>query len=359
MADKIDEAGTDKESMEINDEEDMSADDSDGDDTSDDNEEDNREEKLKIQIQEYKSQLLENPFMYDAHVNIIKTARELGDLETLRSAREKMCELFPLSEDIWLPWLQDEAGLVSDETSRENVRQLFEKAVKDYFIGGMGEADGVKKVRDTFECALTACGLHPAAGSVPSKEQERKFTEQHDRVEALFKRQISVPLQALEETLQEYEDWLQGQADKVVKQTFNKALIKLEKIRPYEKKLAAVSPPRLEEYQEYISYEEKEGDPARIQCLYERAIQENCLNTHLWLQYTKYLDSRLDGVFEAALLSGFSQGSEYLLLWTTFLDYLRRRIKWDQDYEEDLETFRLSIEKAVEQLDGGWTLECA
>ena len=35
------------------------------------------------------------------------------------------------------------------------------------------------------------------------------------------------------------------------------------------------------------------------------------------------------GVFETALLSGLTQGSEYLLLWTTFVDYLRRRIKWD------------------------------
>ena len=35
------------------------------------------------------------------------------------------------------------------------------------------------------------------------------------------------------------------------------------------------------------------------------------------------------GVFEAALTSGFSQGSEVLALWTTFIDYLRRRIKWE------------------------------
>ena len=36
------------------------------------------------------------------------------------------------------------------------------------------------------------------------------------------------------------------------------------------------------------------------------------------------------GVFEAALLSGFTQGSEYLSLWIAFLDYLRRRINWDK-----------------------------
>ena len=36
------------------------------------------------------------------------------------------------------------------------------------------------------------------------------------------------------------------------------------------------------------------------------------------------------GVFEAALLSGFTQGSEYLSLWIAFLDYLKRRINWDK-----------------------------
>lgn len=34
--------------------------------------------------------------------------------------------------ELWLPWLQDEAGLVSDGSSREEVTKLFEKAVKDY-----------------------------------------------------------------------------------------------------------------------------------------------------------------------------------------------------------------------------------
>jgi len=42
--------------------------------------------------------LEENPYLYDAHVSLITTARELGDLDALRSARQNMSELFPLSE---------------------------------------------------------------------------------------------------------------------------------------------------------------------------------------------------------------------------------------------------------------------
>lgn len=54
---------------------------------------------------------------------------------------------------------------------------------------------------------------------------------------------------------------------------------------------SAAQAPRLEEYQKYLQYELSEGDPARIQCLFERALLENCLVPELWIQYTKYLVS--------------------------------------------------------------------
>ena len=34
-----------------------------------------------------------------------------------------------------------------------------------YSIGEMGQEDGTKRVRDVFERALTACGLHPVLGN--------------------------------------------------------------------------------------------------------------------------------------------------------------------------------------------------
>ena len=37
-----------------------------------------------------------------------------------------------LNLELWLEWLQDEMGLVSDESSREEVTKLFEKSVEDY-----------------------------------------------------------------------------------------------------------------------------------------------------------------------------------------------------------------------------------
>lgn len=49
--------------------------------------------------------------------------------------------------------------------------------------------------------------------------------------------------------------------------------------------------PKLAEYQSYIEHEMKEGDPARVQIAFERALGENCLVPDLWAKYTTYLVS--------------------------------------------------------------------
>jgi len=43
-------------------------------------------------------QLISNPYLYDNHVELIKCLRQLGDLESLRDARQKMSEMYPLAE---------------------------------------------------------------------------------------------------------------------------------------------------------------------------------------------------------------------------------------------------------------------
>ena len=43
----------------------------------------------------------------------------------------------------------------------------------------------------------------------------------------------------MEETFEEYKDWLQDEADSYTKQMYLKAQAKLEKIKPYEDKLVS------------------------------------------------------------------------------------------------------------------------
>lgn len=53
----------------------------------------------------------------------------------------------------------------------------------------------------------------------------------------------------------------------------------------------AAEPPKLAEYQTYIDFELKEGDPARVQITFERTLSENCLVPDMWVKYTTYLVS--------------------------------------------------------------------
>lgn len=64
--------------------------------------------------------------------------------------------------------------------------------------------------------------------------------------------------------------------------------------------------PKLAEYQSYIDFETKAGDPARIQLTYERALAENCLVPDLWARYTQYLVRGSGRVASSLVKCGFS-----------------------------------------------------
>nr|CAD7405923.1 unnamed protein product [Timema poppensis] len=74
-----------------------------------------------------------DPYNYTAHIELITTCQTLGDLLELRQSRENMSKLFPLTPELWLSWLKDEASLAdSDPASKQAVIELFERAVSDY-----------------------------------------------------------------------------------------------------------------------------------------------------------------------------------------------------------------------------------
>ncbi|XP_053324946.1 squamous cell carcinoma antigen recognized by T-cells 3 [Spea bombifrons] len=384
------------------------------------------EKENEAEIQRLEEQLSINAFDYNCHVDLIKLLRQEGELERLRRAHQKMSELFPLTEEIWLDWLKDEMKVAEEDSSREKVYELFERAVKDYIcpeiwleyaqysIGGMGEEGGIAKVRSVFERALTAVGLHmtkgstiwdayrefenailatvqPMPGSVPSAEQQQMFNAQLEKIHALFRRQLGVPLLDMDATYAEYEEWSEEPIPDAVVQNYKKALKQMEKSKPYEEALLAAETPKLVEYQAYIDFEIKEGDPARIQLIFERALAENCLVPDLWARYTKYLDRQLKvkdlvlsahdraarncpwtvGLwkmyilamerhcvdhqtvtdnFEKALNAGFIQATDYVEIWQSYLDYLRRRVDFTKDSSQELEELRSAFVRALDYL---------
>ncbi|XP_067861844.1 squamous cell carcinoma antigen recognized by T-cells 3 [Heptranchias perlo] len=384
------------------------------------------EQENEAEIQRLEEQLSISAYDYNCHVDLIKLLRQEGELVKLRCARQKMSELFPLTEELWLDWLKDEIRMAEEASDREKVYELFEKAIKDYIcpeiwleyaqysIGGIGQQGGIERARGIFDRALTAVGLHmtkgaaiweafrefenailgtlqPLAGSILTPEQQEMTNAQLDRIHTLFKRQLGVPLLDMEATYAEYEEWADELPNESVTQLYKKAIQQMEKCKPYEEDLLVAESPKLAEYQAYIDFEMKGGDPSRIQIIFERALSENCLVPDLWARFTLYLDRQLKikdlvlsaheravrncpwivglwksyllalerhiadhkditDTFEKALNAGFIQATDYVELWQTFLDYLRRRVNFSQDSSKELEELRSAFSRGVDYL---------
>lgn len=98
-----------------------------------------------------------NPNLYDSHIQVsvwsysqqykehkyadlsgstflqyIGVLRKCKLRERLRTAREAMHEHYPLTEQLWLDWLQDEIDSADSSAGKEQTEQRFQKAVQDY-----------------------------------------------------------------------------------------------------------------------------------------------------------------------------------------------------------------------------------
>nr|XP_019833588.1 PREDICTED: squamous cell carcinoma antigen recognized by T-cells 3-like isoform X1 [Bos indicus] len=235
------------------------------------------EEKNQLEIERLEEQLSINVYDYNCHVDLIRLLRLEGELTKVRMARQKMSEIFPLTEELWLEWLHDEISMAMDGLDREHVYDLFERAVKDYIcpniwleygqysVGGIGQKGGLEKVRSVFERALSSVGLHmtkglaiweayrefesaiveaarPMAGFLSPSDWEQTFDSQLEKVHSLFRRQLAIPLYDMEATFAEYEEWSEDPIPESVIQSYNKALQQLEKYKPYEEALVSVAP---------------------------------------------------------------------------------------------------------------------
>ena len=389
---------------------------------------DETERSLNARLEAIEKTLAEFPFDYAAHVEKISILKDLCELERLRAARETFASKYPLTPDLWLAWIKDERGIASTPEEKEGVFQLFKRGVGDYAsvplylehcqfaLGSVGTEEGNRRAREVFEEAITAVGLNVNGGGViwdAYREFELALMQcspgnqaQRDRVEKLFKRQLAVPLFDMEATLEEYLQFTgQGKPDKAVEASFKQAKQMLEERKKFEENIlqsAEDAGKNREVYKEYVDFEIAAGQPTRITCLYERRATQHCLVPEVWLEYLKFLDTRLkipavslpvheravrnctwsgdlwSGymralekygevgenritlVFERALGAGLSTPPDYLKVWLGYIDFRRRATfphEGDGDEKEDREarkvkeeSLRTLFSRAVESL---------
>ncbi len=389
-------------------------------------EEEDEEAKKEARVKELDQVLRSDPSDYQAHVDRIGLLKELAELDRLRAAREDFSSAYPLSPELWLQWIEDEKGLVVTDADKERVFSLFDRAARDYSsvqvwlehcqfaLGGLGSEAGAAKAREVFERAVAEVGLHVSKGalvweayrefesamaSLAASEEAKK--KQKDKVDKLFRRQLTVPLLGMEVTMEEYREWRAGrEPEKAATDAYRAAKKQLDEREDFETRLAQSEEDedkRLEVYNEYVAFEMKVALPARIRSLCERRITDHCLVPSAWSEYLRYLEKTFSdplvslatykravrncpwsadvwvdylrhlernehpqkeavAAFESALQGGIT-GEHALRVWMAFLDLKRRQMKYDNygDEEEDKKEqergeMRSLFGKAVEHL---------
>jgi len=312
---------SDDEEMEINKEkaeDDM--DDDDDDTSSDSSEEQIDDSKQETELVALRDIVQSNLYNYQSHIDYITLSRQYGNLEHLRVARQTMSEIYPLTPQLWLDWIHDEKQLlISNTEENKDFIQLFERAINDYLsvmiwieyvqyrIPYYLSLNSIEEFRNLFERGLSSCGVHLTDGSLlwaayietekaildgilinytqnnTNKDLKEKILQRVDYILTLYRRQLSIPLRDMKsvyfknynEFCQEYKEYLplnyNEQYDLKLKRDFDHAIQQLEKCEKFEQELDQTKR-SVATYRKYIEFEK---EPARIQCLYERAIGRN------------------------------------------------------------------------------------
>ncbi|BDA40979.1 Squamous cell carcinoma antigen recognized by T-cells 3 [Coccomyxa sp. Obi] len=276
-------------------------------------------------ISKLETDLEANPNLYDVNLQYITVLRKNKMRARLKEARRSMQERFPLGEKLWLDWLEDECAEKRKDV--EAILELFELAVKDYlsvqlwmqylqFMGDQAASadfnkESLEAFRDVAERALTAGGIHLAAGAEIWKTyrgfEEKLAAEgldgdkQVQRARSLFHRQLQVPLVGNSEVFVEYQHWEDAQKDSQglpahVQKGYEKAQAAVKLRQAHEDAVASdkeANADLLAAYMAYINLEEAHGDPGRVTVLYERAVAVFPVTHYLWLQYARYLETHI------------------------------------------------------------------
>ncbi|KAM1226005.1 hypothetical protein PS2_044188 [Malus domestica] len=327
-----------------------------------------------LQLQTLEAKLSTNPANYDTHVQYVKILRQMADIEKLRQAREAMNQLFPLTPSMWQDWAKDDASLSTGSDAFLAIEKLYERGVFEYlsislwrdFLDFVKENDpsirecspaGISKARDLFERALTAAGLHVSEGNklweayrsfelaifhtIDEKDNQAR-EKQIQRIRSLFHRQLSVPHVNMRSTLLDYKAWEVEQGNILdagssdldgisfqVASAYKKALEMYDARVHLEEQICRQDmsdSERLQNFMNYLRFEQSSGDPARVQMLYERAITDFPISSYLWLDYTHYLDKTLKvgnvitNVYSRAVMNCPSVGE----LWVRYMLSLER-----------------------------------
>lgn len=85
---------------------------------------------LEQRAKEIEGELSNNVYLYDLHKELLSICEKTGDLPSLRLAYDRFAKTFPLTEELWLKWINIEISVADD--AKKHIMEIFERATKDY-----------------------------------------------------------------------------------------------------------------------------------------------------------------------------------------------------------------------------------
>ncbi|KAI8969015.1 hypothetical protein BDF20DRAFT_916429 [Mycotypha africana] len=323
--------------------------------------------------------LSEDNTRYDLHVQLIGLLKKAGFDDQLEEARLAMHDIYPLSEDLWLDWINDTKKHANTVEGQAKLQDLYNKAEQDYFsiriwkdyveyglhkfhenfAGEMTNKDEsmmdlIEETREYLLRAVRATSSHVQQGQEiwkPYSDFELevlKNFENADQIELVNKMyldRLAVLHIQYADTFSAYSTFISNYANTNYEKTMveaNKVFAKTKKAAEerdvYEMKLTSEQY-SLDSFYQYIEFEKGAKNMFslnHVRSLYERAILLHCTNPELWNNYILFLieQARIPSFLESTCLRAIRNCPWSGILWTHLARILESNDKPNEHIEE-------------------------
>ncbi|KAF9571168.1 RNA-binding protein 4F [Mortierella alpina] len=278
-----------------------------------------------------KSTLHDDPNQYEQHTQLITLLKSADMLEELRAAREAMNSVFPLSEELWMEWIEDESNMAASEEEKKHILELYRRATSEYlsikmwksyidyatqeFLSSLDLSESeivVSKedMRRIFKEADKYTGHHiPESHTIWNcwrdfelqlmADQTPAAPEDVQRVKTMYQERIAIPHADQESTFSSLSSFISEHDNTDYENTMvqnNKIMSNTRKLlserETFEQDLISTG----NSLEAFMSYLEFESNPARrlfarLRTLFERAVAVHCLVPVVWNDYASFLMS--------------------------------------------------------------------
>ncbi|KAI9487192.1 MAG: hypothetical protein EXX96DRAFT_69472 [Benjaminiella poitrasii] len=328
------------------------------------------------ELLELQEKLTEDNSLYDVHIRFIELLKQLELPDQLEVARISMHDVFPLSEALWLDWINDTKKEANTPEGETKLFKLYNEAQEDYqsiviwkdyvdYVlqkfndqlsdnGKMNEDDWIDETRERLLKAVQATQYNIKQSQQiwkPYSEFELAILDRHEddedqlvRIRKMYLNRLAILHLEYEDTFSAYSNFISNYDNANYEQTMveaNKIYAKTktaaEERDVFELQLAD-SGYSLNSFYEYIEREKRSRNMSslnNVRSLYERAIIYYCTDANLWNDYILFLieKARVQSFLESICLRAIRNCPWSGILWAHLARLLESGGKADEQID--------------------------